>query len=689
MKNFIVKYLSIMIILSMCIVCIPVISENVSAYETDDWLEGWTYRKAHIINQSASVTDGYVFGLKVYNGTGTDGTETVNGVAMGKVYINTTFGDFREIRITESDGTTILPYWIQNTTYGVSCVLWFRSYDDFSSSSNYYYIYYGNENAFPMSCGELVFTHFDDFENGSIWAKEGLVLPTPSTDWAYTEPTVIVENNAYIIDTDDDVFKMWFKAEMYSTGVTTIRYTESTDGYTWETPRTVLNTGESLFCPYVLKVGSTYYLYVHAGWYNVDCFTSTDGITWTKAKDNALSCGIGGSWDDHAIGNYQILNEGSGIWKMIYEAKSGSGQPWYAGLATSTDGLTWTKYASNPVLNSVTSGGYFIHKIDSTYHMLFHSAPDGSQLPTDIKYAYSTDLISWTVAFNGSPVFYRTEEYEGVGESEGQVGDVHIVEYKNQLYMFYEGVTTQSNHRGIALAGTGIQTLDMLFETSQNKVYNVSDVWDGDVEKFTISNGIGTFVGTLNDYNYTWWNTNVTGNTALVFYGKFIGAGSSSNVMVIGFNDVTRNDFCQINKGTVEVHRVQVTSFVTQEYDIDESNHYYELRRYATGSRLNVDGSLQTEITTQIYNNESYMMLQARQATTGFALDDIFVRPYYVDEPIHYTWEEFETYESETPEPEPEPSNPSDYLKVGKVLIVLAGAIPFIGFIIWALGKKD
>lgn len=37
----------------------------------------------------------------------------------------------------------------------------------------------------------------------------------------------------------------------------------------------------------------------------------------------------------------------------------------------------------------------------------------------------------------------------------------------------------------------------------------------------------------------------------------------------------------------------------------------------------------------------------------------------------------------------PEPFEPSDYLKIGKVLIVLAGAIPFIGFIIWALGKKD
>jgi hypothetical protein len=162
----------------------------------------------------------------------------------------------------------------------------------------------------------------------------------------------------------------------------------------------------------------------------------------------------------------------------------------------------------------------------------------------------------------------------------------------------------------------------------------------------------------------------------------------SSNVMVVGFNDISRNDFCQLNKGSVEVHRVQVTSFVTQAYNIDESNHYYELRRYATGSRLNVDGNLQTAITSQIYNNESLLMFQVYQST--IIADDIFVRPYYVSEPTHYTWETFEMYDAgEEPEEPEEPMTPSDYLKTGKVLIILASGIPFIGFIIWALGKKD
>lgn len=48
------------------------------------------------------------------------------------------------------------------------------------------------------------------------------------------------------------------------------------------------------------------------------------------------------------------------------------------------------------------------------------------------------------------------------------------------------------------------------------------------------------------------------------------------------------------------------------------------------------------------------------------------------------------THETEPePEPEPEPIEPSYYLKTGKMLIILACGIPFIGFIVWAFGKKD
>lgn len=684
-----------MLVLSMCIVCVPIISDEVSAYETDDWLEGWSYRKAHIINQSASVTDGYVFGLKVYNGTGTDGTETVNGVAMGKVYINTTFGDFREVRITESDGTTILPYWIQNTTFGVSCVLWFRSYDDFSSSSNYYYIYYGNENAFSMSSGELVFDMFDDFENGNIWTRHGATIPTPSAEWTYAEPTLMVENNAQLLDVDEDViiFKLWWRAFNINTGDTSIRYAESLDCFNWEyNPSPVVDTSEGLWCPFILKYNNIYYMYVHgnpahSGWNYLDRWISNDGISWTKDADDVLSVGSSGQWDDYGLGNNFVMVE-DGTWYMFYDGTPDSAT-WYMGLATSPDGKVWTKYASNPILGNVSfmAGSAFVKKIDDVYHMWFHGGYFGG-LPTDGFKAYSMDLENWYIKNNGQITFPRLNEYEGNNTEEGQVADFHIQEFENQLYMVYEGVNDQETwHEGICLATTGL-TFEMLSNSTEDSFYNITDNWYGGTENITISNGIATHTGTTGGlYSIVYWNGYVSGNTALSFYGKYATIGTTSNVMVFGFVDNSTADFNQLQAGSTEVHRVQVTSFTTTSYNIDQSNHYYEIRRYATGSRLNVDGNLQTEITTQIFNNVSKISMINMESSLVF--DDIFVRPYYVSEPTHYTWEEFETYDSETPGPEPEPSNPSDYLKVGKVLIVLAGAIPFIGFIIWALGKQD
>jgi hypothetical protein len=67
--------------------------------------------------------------------------------------------------------------------------------------------------------------------------------------------------------------------------------------------------------------------------------------------------------------------------------------------------------------------------------------------------------------------------------------------------MFYEGVHTQSDHRGICLAGTGV-TLEQLYQTTQNKVWNVTTKWAGDTSGLTASNGIGAFVSPDTNFKY-------------------------------------------------------------------------------------------------------------------------------------------------------------------------------------------
>lgn len=71
-------------------------------------------------------------------------------------------------------------------------------------------------------------------------------------------------------------------------------------------------------------------------------------FTWTKHPDNpVLDLGPTGSWDDTHVSNPAVLFDGTN-YKMWYGGHDGAN--WRIGYATSPDGLNWTKYEGNPVL---------------------------------------------------------------------------------------------------------------------------------------------------------------------------------------------------------------------------------------------------------------------------------------------------------------------------------------------------
>ncbi len=88
---------------------------------------------------------------------------------------------------------------------------------------------------------------------------------------------------------------------------------------------------------------------------NLDCqmglATSPDGIHWTKHPDNpVLKIGEAGAWDDGIlICQHVLFDKEEGIFKMWYVGGSESGKFGF-GYATSPDGARWTKYAGNPVM---------------------------------------------------------------------------------------------------------------------------------------------------------------------------------------------------------------------------------------------------------------------------------------------------------------------------------------------------
>lgn len=161
--------------------------------------------------------------------------------------------------------------------------------------------------------------------------------------------------------------------------------------------------GNYVWAPSVLYNGTAYQM-----WYTGDDVstygrigyaTSSDGVTWTKYGGNpVLNLGPPGSWDDANIDYVTVLYNGT-AYNMWYSGDDGL--IINIGYATSPDGITWTRHPSNPVLNFGVSGSwddYSVWQPTVVFDGLtFHMWYIGNDGSTNrIGYATSPEGIVWT-----------------------------------------------------------------------------------------------------------------------------------------------------------------------------------------------------------------------------------------------------------------------------------------------------
>ena len=137
------------------------------------WIAGaWTCRKSHLITASAGAGTNYQTCIKVYKTTGTDGTETLDGETVGKVYVGSNCrDDFGDIRFTDNDGSTELDYWMESSTSGVSAKFWVEVADTLESNATIY-VYYNNATQTTTSNGANTFLFFEDWSGAIDWTNK-------------------------------------------------------------------------------------------------------------------------------------------------------------------------------------------------------------------------------------------------------------------------------------------------------------------------------------------------------------------------------------------------------------------------------------------------------------------------------------------------------------------------------------
>jgi uncharacterized repeat protein (TIGR01451 family) len=175
----------------------------------------------------------------------------------------------------------------------------------------------------------------------------------------------------------------------------------------------------------------------------------------TKHTGNPiLSVGAGGSWDDDDAWGPAVLKE-EGSYKMWYTGDDGS-NPSRIGLATSTNGITWTKSLSNPVLSpsqtwetNGVSGASVIS--DSGLYKMWYTGFDSSWVAR-IGYATSPDGINWT-KYGSNPVL--SVGASGSWEDE-DVSEPTVIKEGSTYHMWYTGYDGATYRIGHATSGDGI-----------------------------------------------------------------------------------------------------------------------------------------------------------------------------------------------------------------------------------------
>ncbi|MHC4399294.1 MAG: SUMF1/EgtB/PvdO family nonheme iron enzyme [Planctomycetota bacterium] len=141
---------------------------------------------------------------------------------------------------------------------------------------------------------------------------------------------------------------------------------------------------DGLLCLYYMGSGSK------NAW-RIGLATSADGVSWQRFDSNPiLPQGAPGSWDDRQVSMPYVLNDDG----KLYMWYTGSGRGGGFGLATSSDGVSWKRHGTGPVMRGI--GGSMdpcVRKLDGRF-VMWYVGKRGKSFR--IFRATSPDAVTWT-----------------------------------------------------------------------------------------------------------------------------------------------------------------------------------------------------------------------------------------------------------------------------------------------------
>ncbi|RLG76802.1 MAG: hypothetical protein DRO12_03710, partial [Thermoprotei archaeon] len=187
--------------------------------------------------------------------------------------------------------------------------------------------------------------------------------------------------------------------------------------------------------PFVIKIGSTYFMYFHYGSYDGNIHYATSSSPYGPWEHQGVAIDKGS--DNYVSMPCVVQNPDTGVYYMFYERSDTDGKN-YIAYATSTDGINWTKQGDvlSPEAgkwDATVCGGPCVVNINGTWYLFYHGQPGDA---TDkIGFATSSSLDGPWTKYAGNPVFTPS----GSGWDSYKVGAPEIFEYGGKYVMMYVG----------------------------------------------------------------------------------------------------------------------------------------------------------------------------------------------------------------------------------------------------------
>jgi hypothetical protein len=537
-----------------------------------------------------------------------------------------------DVRFTDSDGTTELPYWIESWTAGASASLWVKVPSLPNASSKTIYMYYGNVSGAPPAPRATTQPPIGPFTHSA-----GYIQPAGGPDNMQPENCIneggtyyCVVSNYHDLGTSGHV----------TVGMMHTKHPTNTKGWIWD--GTMISVGpEHASSPFLYKEGSTYYIF---WWYSrhsndgVILYSSSSSVTGPYSNPKlALDVGGAGSWDATAVYEPEIVPnyDGKGNCLMLYNGSrtipsSGDEQVGYA-TSPACVGQPWTKHGTGPVLPLGPAGSTdaqitadpWTWKIGSTWYVGYTSSPGTSMggQPWMQSYATTTDWINFTKG----GVIFAPGVYGRWDAGDAHRG--HMFQVGAQYVMLYSGAVdsiTLSYHAGIMTAPVSVA------KTILNNCEAVFDFCDDfrsgtlDLHKWSITPGYTPTPngGILNvrpgAQSVAFASSTAVGkNVVLEAYARWDSASSNaSNALeiMLGQGDYNRNSmrvvsYAATNWETYTAHDGYASGFVAVPGAPLDRTKYHKTQIFFDGTQVTYkqDGHALGPLATNI----TYSALQA------------------------------------------------------------------------------